>query len=417
MAPTYSQAFCNNRGGVGKTFMAFQTACEAARARPEKKVLVIDFSLYSDISALLMGGSARESFGAPMKGLQVTMDNTEEDTRAEGLIRDLEHAMDTDANSGGTETPAGHSIFGAYFAKKPPGGAPPAPVDLSKYMIRPSDHNAAIPSNLYLVPSAGAMSWSNTQGADTAGADDQPLWTRKGNQWWPAARKLRDALDALPADFDAVMFDTDHLAACVLTKMALAVCKAVVVPLSFDDGDFNRLFQDVTGNALFTDVMLPMNDAGYLRAKVTRMVFTKVASRSNEVTITPKGSPLPFVPPKTVMDQMDNLAQQAWAACLHDDRYRKLFAGADTLEPTAGNIVTTFLATYFTGMKLAPDLAANMSKMNGLPLCTMTSAKYKAPSGLEGSSGKDTLNALKAEVQSLVIGMFCEAYNEPLQAS
>ena len=39
----------------------------------------------------------------------------------------------------------------------------------------------------------------------------------------------------------------------------------------------------------------------------------------------------------------------AWAACLHDDRYRQLFAGADTLEPTAGNIVTTFLATYFTG--------------------------------------------------------------------
>jgi|AntAceMinimDraft_1070359.scaffolds.fasta_scaffold27684_1 hypothetical protein len=30
MAPTYSQAFCNNRGGVGKTFMAFQTACEVA---------------------------------------------------------------------------------------------------------------------------------------------------------------------------------------------------------------------------------------------------------------------------------------------------------------------------------------------------------------------------------------------------
>ena len=27
------------------------------------------------------------------------------------------------------------------------------------------------------------------------------------------------------------------------------------MPLSFDDGDFNRLFQDVTGNALFTDVL------------------------------------------------------------------------------------------------------------------------------------------------------------------
>ena len=57
MAPAHTVCFCNNRGGVGKTFMAFQTACEAARARPEKKVLVIDFSLYSDQTALLLGSS------------------------------------------------------------------------------------------------------------------------------------------------------------------------------------------------------------------------------------------------------------------------------------------------------------------------------------------------------------------------
>jgi hypothetical protein len=53
-----------------------------------------------------------------------------------------------------------------------------------------------------------------------------------------------------------------------LYRYTLAVCKSVVVPLSFDDGDFNRLFQDVTGNSLFADVMIPMNDAGHLRAKV-----------------------------------------------------------------------------------------------------------------------------------------------------
>ena len=40
----------------------------------------------------------------------------------------------------------------------------------------------------------------------------------------------------------------------VQAKLALATCESMVVPLSFDDGDFNRLFQDVTGNALFTDV-------------------------------------------------------------------------------------------------------------------------------------------------------------------
>ena len=408
MSPTFSHCFCNNRGGVGKTFMAFQSACEAARARPDKKVLVFDFSLYSDITALLLGGSARDGFGAPMKGLQVTVENTSADTRAEGLIRDLEHSMDADI------PPAKHSggsIFGAFFAKKP-NAAPPA-VDLQQYLIRPADHNKAIPDNLYLVPSAGTVSWGDTQDGDL----ERPLWTRKGDEWWPVAQKLRAAIDALPSEFDAVMIDTDHLAACVLTKLALAVCKSVVVPVSFDDGDFNRLYQDVTGNALFTDVMIPMMEAGKLRARVSLIVFTQVSSGSNTKAATPGNILSPFTPRKAVMEQMDILAKQVWAANQYDDRYRLLFSDIDALEPTSGNIVDMFRATYFTAMKQCPDLAANMTKMNGVPLCTMTADKYTTVSGLTGSTGKDTLDALKSEVQYLVIKMLSEAYNKPLQLS
>jgi hypothetical protein len=271
MAPAHTVCFCNTRGGVGKTFMAFQTACEAARARPEKKVLVIDFSLYSDQTALLLGGSARESFGAPMKGLQVTVDNTTCDTRAEGLIRDLEHApdvMDVDERSGKERKPSS-SIFGAFFSRqKSPTKtgksaeaketAPPRALDLSPYMIRPNDHNPEIPPNLFLVPSAGATSWSQTQREDDDFDENEvPLWARRGDGWQACAKRLRLAIDALPEPFQAVFVDTDHLAACVLTKLALACCAKTVVPLSFDDGDFNRLFQDVTGNALFVRIAFP----------------------------------------------------------------------------------------------------------------------------------------------------------------
>ena len=148
------------------------------------------------------------------------------------------------------------------------------------------------------------------------------------------------------------------------------------------------------------------------------MVFTKVAVDKNEMKVTTGGISSPFTPRKTVMDQMDVLAQQVWAACVHDVRYRRLFADEDSLEPgPEGNIVTTFRARYFTAMKMAPDLAANMSKMNGLPLCTMTGEKYTTPSGLEGQTGKSTLEALKLELQALVIGMLSEAYNKPIQAS
>jgi hypothetical protein len=61
-------------------------------------------------------------------------ENTTEDTRAEGLIRDLEHAMDTDTHV--AAAPSG-SIFGAFFAKKPAAPAAAA-VDLMKYLIRPA---------------------------------------------------------------------------------------------------------------------------------------------------------------------------------------------------------------------------------------------------------------------------------------
>ena len=434
MSPKHTVCFCNNRGGVGKTFMAFQTACEAARSRPDKRVLVIDFSLYSDQTALLLGGSARESFGAPMKGLQVTVDVTTCDTRAEGLIRDLEHAPD--AMDCDEDRPASSSIFGTFFSRKrkttsPGTKTPPrgdGPVDLTRYALRPHDHNPAIPPNLYLIPSAGATSWADTQ-SDHAGqhgyaeTEDQqiPLWARRGDGWLSAARKLRVALEALPDDFGAVFVDTDHLAACVLTKLALASCEKVIVPLSFDDGDFNRLFQDVTGNALFTDVMVPMRAAGVLAARVRALVFTKVASTKNEAVTTEGGIRSPFKPSLTVMAQMDAMARQVQSACQADERYAKLFYSDDEFDDEARALVEgparPFREAYFSAMKLVPDLAANISKMCGMPICAMTGEKYVAPSGLSGQSAKPVLDGLKAEIRDLAARVLDDAYDAPIDAS
>jgi len=404
--PSHSYSFCNNKGGVGKTFMAFQTACEAARARPDKSVLVVDFSLYSDITALLLGGSSRAMPGAPMKGLQASVELTTPDTRVEGLIRDLENAMDVEDEAPAVK--ASGSIFGAFFkpreeAKQPAGGG--SPLDLQKYMLRPADRNPAIPGNLYLIPSAGMESWGRT----TTGGDDVPLWARKGDEWWPAAQRLRRAVDALPDTFDAVFFDTDHLAACVLTKLALAAAESVILPLSFDDGDFNRLFQDVTENALLSDVMIDMDTKNQLRARIQAMVFTRVDKTANKPCQTPEGICSPFTPTKTTMNAMDNMAQQMWAACMHDERYKRLFRDNEEIGQSRG-----FASTYFRTFKLVPDLAANISKMNGLPVCAMTSETYVAPSGLTGKSDKGALDALKAELQDFCQGVLSEAYNKPL---
>ena len=431
--------FANNKGGAGKTFMAYQLACEAARSKPESKVLVVDFSIYSDISALLMGGSSRDGFGRPMKGLQVAVDAVDPDARADALVRDLELAAlrkklrreDEVTSTTSVQQSSAHqhrSIFGAYFTpslgkieqmKKKQ--EEEEIVDLTKYATQPGKFNENVPKNLYLIAGCGQESWSleHTQDVvmDDGSGQNIPLWARTGDEWFPAAKEMEKAIQALPAEFNTVFVDTDHLSACVLTKLALASVKYVVVPLSFDDVDFNRLFQDVTQNALFQDVMIDMDIKDQLKARVKKMVFTRVDKTANKPTSTPRGIHSPFTPTKTTQAQMDDMAQQMWAACEHSEYIKRLFDGIEDLKPEGGSLTQTFVKKYFSTFKLVPDLAANISKMNGVPLCVMTGDTYTAASGLSGKSDAGSLTALKVELQYECQSIVDDRFNAPVTAA
>merc|ERR1712216_815792 len=94
------------------------------------------------------------------------------------------------------------------------------------------------------------------------------------------------------------------------------------------------------------------------------------------------------------------MARQVQSACQADARYAALFGARDASKIVAGP-AKPFREKYFAAMKLAPDLAANISKMCGLPICAMTGEKYVAPSGLSGQSAKPVLDGLKAEIRDL----------------
>ena len=49
-------AIWNNKGGVGKSYLTFQLACEYARVHPTKRVLVVDFCPQANSSGMLLGG-------------------------------------------------------------------------------------------------------------------------------------------------------------------------------------------------------------------------------------------------------------------------------------------------------------------------------------------------------------------------
>ena len=49
-------AIWNNKGGVGKSYLTFQIACEYAKQHPGKKVLVVDLCPQANSSSMLLGG-------------------------------------------------------------------------------------------------------------------------------------------------------------------------------------------------------------------------------------------------------------------------------------------------------------------------------------------------------------------------
>lgn len=51
-----SFVFYNNKGGVGKTLLAFNFAVELAMRKPDKKILIIDMDAQCNISSLCLGG-------------------------------------------------------------------------------------------------------------------------------------------------------------------------------------------------------------------------------------------------------------------------------------------------------------------------------------------------------------------------
>jgi chromosome partitioning protein len=52
-------ALWNNKGGVGKSYLTFQIACEYARTHPTQKILVIDLCPQANASGMLLGGIAK----------------------------------------------------------------------------------------------------------------------------------------------------------------------------------------------------------------------------------------------------------------------------------------------------------------------------------------------------------------------
>lgn len=196
-------AFWNNKGGTGKTSLAFQTITEFAINNPNKRILVIDLCPQANLSELLLGGLLGNGSG----NLSNLYSN-----------------------------PVSCSI-GGYFQDRFPNPYNTPAINPITYISRPSNFNQDIPTNIDLIAgdrivelqsnSISALSITQIPGVDTY---------IKIIDW------LNDLINAANTvnQYDEIFIDTNPSFA-IYTQIALAAAERIIVPVMADDSSRRAL--------------------------------------------------------------------------------------------------------------------------------------------------------------------------------
>lgn len=187
--------YWNNKGGTGKTSLAFQTTCAFAAQNKDSSVLVADVCPQANLSELFLGGQE---------------------------------------NSGGTQLlalhgEAGRRSIGGYFQSRLPKPYDTSSLEPHSFISKPSTVNNLIPKNISLL--AGDPLLELQANAVSTLANTQIPGT---NSWASVVGWLRDFLTACEDDFDYCFIDMNPSFS-MYTQIALASCERLVLPVTADD--------------------------------------------------------------------------------------------------------------------------------------------------------------------------------------
>ncbi|MBS3971051.1 MAG: AAA family ATPase [Clostridia bacterium] len=187
--------FWNNKGGTGKTSLAFQGICAFASMNQTKRVLVLDVCPQANLSELLLGG--QENNGG-------------------GNLLELHGRAD-------------RCSIGGYFQSRLPKPFDKSSIQPCGYISRPSAFNKAIPKSISLL--AGDPLLELQSNAVSTLANTQIPGT---NSWVSVVSWLRDFLEVCVDDYDFCFVDMNPSFS-MYTQIALATCERLVLPVTADD--------------------------------------------------------------------------------------------------------------------------------------------------------------------------------------
>lgn len=187
--------FWNNKGGTGKTTLAFQVLCEYARQNKRKKILVIDVCPQANLSELLLGGLNQG-------GSNVLLMRQGENPRA---------------------------TIGGYFQMRLPSPYSAPVFNPYDYLTKPNKFNQYIEENIDLL--CGDAMLELQSNAISTLANNQIPGT---NTWVAIINWLNDFIKPLENDYDVIFLDSNPSFS-MYTQIAIATSTKVVLPVMADD--------------------------------------------------------------------------------------------------------------------------------------------------------------------------------------
>lgn len=187
-------ALWNNKGGVGKSYLTFQIACEYARTHPDEKILVVDLCPQANASSILLGG----------------------------IVRGEEHLAEL------TTMPRKPTIAG--YIEERVRSPYVSPKTGSKFFIQVSERNHEVPDNLYLVVGDEGLETQTSRVSNATNPGPQDAWSLV-HGW------IRDLISDIRESWDvkeSTVFIDCNPSFSIYTELAMSAADRLIIPFSAD---------------------------------------------------------------------------------------------------------------------------------------------------------------------------------------
>lgn len=197
-------SFWNNKGGTGKTTLAFQVVSHYAAQYPQKNILMVDMCPQANVSEVFLGGQIN---------------------RGADRLSELYQSADLR-----------HSIGGYFTLRLRSPFIIPNNFKAENFVVQPHLFNQSIPENIDLIPGDILVENQSVSINNLAFSPNAAV----SNPWAEVMNWLADLILNLDKHYDTVFIDTNPSFS-IYTQIAIANTNRLIVPVTADDSSRRAL--------------------------------------------------------------------------------------------------------------------------------------------------------------------------------